>query len=138
MVAEYLTSAQQSGVAQARLQPEIAFNYFGQLDASVSEETYQVSPLSPGHNINPANQDVFPLSISGMVMGRELLIQFTYNRRVYERVTMEHLVTSYQENLIRVIQHCVQQDEKELTPSDFTTRELTADDMNAVFELLGE
>ncbi|AZK48669.1 non-ribosomal peptide synthetase [Paenibacillus lentus] len=120
------------------LQPEIGFNYFGQIEASGAGGDYEMSEMPMGYEINQANEGIFPLNVSGMVTEGKLTIQLFYDRRSYEHNTIERLIQRYRQYLLDIISHCINRDKKELTPSDFTTQELTTEDLNAVFALLDE
>ncbi|MBA4531487.1 non-ribosomal peptide synthetase [Brevibacillus halotolerans] len=120
------------------INPEISFNYLGQMDQSGQEEEYQLSPLSSGQQISQMNQGLFPINVSGIVVGNQLSIQISYDSQAYHDSTMEKLIQRYQYHLLEIINHCVQQTETELTPSDFSTKELSMEDLESVFELLDE
>ncbi|QOT01327.1 amino acid adenylation domain-containing protein [Brevibacterium sp. JNUCC-42] len=120
------------------INPEISFNYFGQMDQSGQVEENQLSQLSSGQQISQMNQGLFPINVSGIVVEGQLSIQISYDSQAYHDSTMEKLIQRYQYHLLEIINHCVQQKETEMTPSDFSTKELSMEDLESVFELLGE
>lgn len=136
----YVTSQESTNreVISDEIKPEISFNYLGQMDHARQGEEYQLSPMSSGQLINQMNQGLFRINVSGIVLGGQLSIKISYDSQTYDYSTMERLIERYQKYLLEISNHCLQQKGTEMTPSDFSTKELTMEDLESVFELLGE
>ncbi|UCH93477.1 MAG: amino acid adenylation domain-containing protein, partial [Candidatus Aminicenantes bacterium] len=112
--------------------PEISFNYLGQFgrEHHSSNNIFQVSNLNMGNTINPAPETKYILHINGMIDQKgELVMEFSYNKYEYKKSTIEKLVDLYQSNLLKIIQHCTQKQEKELTPSDLTYSDFSIEEL---------
>lgn len=46
------------------------------------------------------------------------------------------MVDKYQRCLQEVIKHCIEIEESELTPSDFTSKELDLEDLDSIVEIM--
>ena len=60
-----------------------------------------------------------------------------YSSKQFKKETIETLLNHYKEELIRIISHCRSQEDKQLTPSDFTYKDLSMEELseiNAIIE----
>ena len=114
----YLTTGTKKNRVALKLDPEISFNYLGQLGQEIDAGFIQFSRLNSGKNINPELSHKHNLEIIGMILEGKLSITFAYNRYQYEKSAVEDLALNYKSLLLRIIQHCCQQKQRQLTPSD--------------------
>ncbi|WP_260984883.1 condensation domain-containing protein, partial [Paenibacillus xylanexedens] len=108
---------EKSGIGSTLL-PEISFNYLGQWDREMNAGAMSMSGLSTGLPMSPQSERVHALDIAGNVIGGKLMLSLTYDKREYEESTMQGLLDNYKKQLLSIIEHCMQQTEQELTPSD--------------------
>ncbi len=100
-------------------EPEIAFNYLGQLDRALNEG----SLLRPARE--SAGAQAFMgrrphlLDVSGAVAGGRLQISWTYSKNRHRRATVDALARSFAEELRGLIAHCLSPEAGGYTPSDF-------------------
>ena len=61
------------------------------------------------------------LSVNGMVQAGELILNWTYSDKHYEKETIAELVKNYQSNLESLIAHCIAEGKSGtvFTPSDY-------------------
>ncbi|WP_369345636.1 hypothetical protein [Caldalkalibacillus mannanilyticus] len=59
-----------------------------------------------------------------------------YHHLEYEEQTVEHLLEIYKQELLQILQHCLNKEETEATPSDFDAKDLSLEDLDEVFDLL--
>ncbi|MCK4257387.1 MAG: amino acid adenylation domain-containing protein [Halanaerobiales bacterium] len=131
-VARYL----QRNTRLQTLNPEISFNYLGQMDGIVSMDTEQsedVGLLSIAGEeacscIQGDNLHATLLDITGMVVNGKLQMGFNYNHRYITEEWMDEFVSNYQENLIEVIEHCLRKDEQRFTVSDLDMEDIWDDE----------
>jgi amino acid adenylation domain-containing protein/non-ribosomal peptide synthase protein (TIGR01720 family) len=122
-------------VKSLQLKPEISFNYLGQF----AGEGISYSPLSMGEQISPHSPAITPIEITCLVENGRFQLHFRYDTRRYDRSMMQQLLNDLQTNLRNMIQHCVQVEDSEYTPSDFTAQEdLTMEDLDDIFDVLDE
>ncbi len=101
---------------------DIVFNYLGQLDNVVKESKwFSLVNESTGSGKSGEQYISEPLSVSAMVQGGKLSINFDYSTRHFETATIQSLARSFVANLEQLIAHCMEQQKKGqvFTPSDF-------------------
>jgi len=125
-ILKYMTPHYQKQGLTFNLEPEISFNYLGQMGREHSNNTgiFTLSQMPRGDIISPELENIVALDINGMISEGILSLYFTYNKHQYNRHTIERLVNTYQATLIDIIRHCSRKETKELTPSDFGCAEM--------------
>jgi amino acid adenylation domain-containing protein/non-ribosomal peptide synthase protein (TIGR01720 family) len=118
------------------LNPEICFNYLGQVDRDLTTEVFERSPLPVGEPGSRENETQYSLNINGMVSGGRLAVTFSYHPNEYREETVRRLADQYQQSLQAVIKHCLQIDAGELTPSDFTSKDLNLEELDQILDVL--
>ncbi|XOI99323.1 amino acid adenylation domain-containing protein [Paenibacillus polymyxa] len=111
-------------------QPDIAFNYLGQFDESISGENFTLSDISPGDSVSKDSSRLQPLNISGMVLHKELSLTLSYIREEYNDETIDELMKHFLESLKRIIDHCISRKHVEVTASDLTDEDISMDDLD--------
>jgi non-ribosomal peptide synthase protein (TIGR01720 family) len=101
-------------------QPEISFNYFGQLDQIFSPS----SPFGPavesaGPSRSPRGKRRHLLVINGQVAGSIMQFGWRYATDVHRRETIEALANGYIDALRSLIEHCLSPQAGGYTASDF-------------------
>ncbi len=122
-IAKYLAPKKENAQASEHNEPEIMFNYLGQFStpATTSQDDilqFQFSPLAASGSASPELEQLYTLTINGMMMTNLLSLSFVYNQFEYDEQTIRSLANRYQTHLSRLIAFCCQQQEPELTPSD--------------------
>jgi surfactin family lipopeptide synthetase A len=77
-----------------------------------------------------------PIDIVGTIEGDVLQITISYMATQYEEQTMLHLSARFNAHLLRLIEHCLNQEESKLTPSDLGDDELTLEELDKLLEIL--
>lgn len=131
-ILRYLTDETYKAELNLKKQAEISFNYLGQFDQDVNTELYKVSDISAGINISPESEKQYSLDIVGIIVGSKLGISFTYNCNEYEKETIEKLAQNYRKKVTEVLEHCLQKEEAELTPSDTTGRQIDMEEFQQI------
>lgn len=112
-----------------QINPEIAFNYLGQISGvtkKADDEKYLLSgcPESAGPNAHAENQVSHLLNISGIVRDSKLQMAFTFNARYLDAEIIKELQIRYQRYLEEIIDYCAQKRERTYTASDFGMQHL--------------
>jgi non-ribosomal peptide synthase protein (TIGR01720 family) len=68
-----------------------------------------------------------------VIAGGRLRVSLRYSGRQYRRERMRDLIRRFEQELLRVIEYCVQREETELTPSDFTYKGLSIELVDNLF-----
>ncbi|WP_176560100.1 non-ribosomal peptide synthetase [Brevibacillus dissolubilis] len=126
------------GLGQNEFKPQLSFNYLGQFDADIQTDLFTISPYGSGQAMSPNGERWCELEWNGLIRDGRLLMQISYHRGAFHRETIESLLTSYQANLQHVINHCLGQEEKESTPSDFGEDEMSMEELDELMDLLGD
>lgn len=132
-ILKYLSDSQ---FANWNLEPEICFNYLGQFENEVSLDGFELSKLDSGLLWGKESERLFALDISGIVIEGQLTLTISYNRNEYDEETINELAQNYKKYLLRIIEHCVQKEDTELTPSDLSYNEMTMDELGDIVDEL--
>jgi len=93
--------------------------------------------MDPGMTVSPELESIHTISVNGIVSDGKLSLSFSYNRFQYERNTIEALMESYKSNLLDIIHHCIQKEQRELTPSDLAEgEEISLEEFENIKEVL--
>lgn len=137
-ILKYLTSsARKEGVA-FNLQPEISFNYLGQFDQDVDHNAFQTSSMPVGDEFSPLSTSPYLLNIYGKVIHRRLELNFQYHQHIYRSETVAHVAEEFIRQLRLIIEHCSSKEEEEWTPSDFSSKDLTFEELEDISDLLSD
>ncbi|MBB6625541.1 amino acid adenylation domain-containing protein [Clostridium gasigenes] len=143
-ILKYVTPKELTSELLFCIKPEINFNYLGQIDINLNSKNFEKSKyisansLGPDgkNNIGEMNQIYFPLIITSYVEGGIFNISFSYNNEEFNLEEIETLANIYTSCLEKIILHCINKDQVELTPSDFTHPTLSINDMDRIFNVL--
>ncbi|MGC5702151.1 non-ribosomal peptide synthetase [Pseudomonas sp. NFXW11] len=116
-----------SRAAMAQLaQPRVTFNYLGQFDRQFDAQALLLPATEKaGQTQDPHAPLANWLVIEGQVYGGELSLSWGFSREMYEPATIQHLVDTYREELLGLIEHCLDPQQGALTPSDVTLAQLS-------------
>jgi amino acid adenylation domain-containing protein/non-ribosomal peptide synthase protein (TIGR01720 family) len=112
-------------------QPEVSFNYLGQLDGVLS-----ASPLlgfateSAGSPVSSLGVCNHLLEINAFVVNGKLQLDWTYSQNIHHRETVERFAFGFIDALQSLIDHCQLQDAGGYTPSDFPEAELSQEELD--------
>jgi len=128
-VLQYLTDT----LPSAPYHNSIAFNYLGQFDQSINQDsTFSLADEMTGTNIGAQYPRVYSLGINGKVVAGKLSFNLDYSVADYSKESMSTLALQIENALIAVIAHCEQAVAVTLTPSDFPLAQVTQTEL---FEL---
>jgi amino acid adenylation domain-containing protein/non-ribosomal peptide synthase protein (TIGR01720 family) len=100
-------------------QPEISFNYLGQLGGPSEVSPFGPARESAGPPRSPAARRRHRLDWNGTVFAGRLRLTCTYSERRDRRETIERLASSVAAKLRELIAHCRSAEAGGYTPSDF-------------------
>ncbi|MEC0182798.1 non-ribosomal peptide synthase/polyketide synthase [Paenibacillus peoriae] len=131
-ILRYLSAAH----AQKRFvtEPEISFNYLGQFDQDLQNQSIDVSPYSSGTELSAHAARSHTLDMNGLISEGELQLTISYSNQEYRRETMEQLAEVFRTSLQEIIAHCVGRKQQELTPSDVMLKNVTMAELDQLVE----
>ncbi|GAA3649397.1 non-ribosomal peptide synthase/polyketide synthase [Flavivirga jejuensis] len=118
---------------------DIVFNYLGQLDTIFKSSNKfgqagdRIGEAEVGRNTPFHNS----LVINSSITAGALVISWEYSRLEFNQSSIVELAAAYQQTLEMLIEHCCDDKEKEMTPSDFgLEKELTYTEFDAFTSIL--
>jgi non-ribosomal peptide synthase protein (TIGR01720 family) len=84
--------------------------------------------------VSPTGPRPFALEIAAIVVEDRLRVSLAYAAAHLERARVRELRTALDEELQRVVAHCLTLDAPELTPADLTHKGLTLDELDELFD----
>ncbi|MGG4216565.1 condensation domain-containing protein, partial [Paenibacillus alvei] len=130
----YLSPTFGSGEACAIAEPEISFNYLGQVDQDVKNSGITLSSYSAGETEDAHSPLQYTLDLNAMISEGTLRLTIAYSRKQYRKETLERVASLLQSALQEVIAHCAAQEQPELTPSDVSFKGLTTGELEQIAE----
>ncbi|MFD2168564.1 non-ribosomal peptide synthase/polyketide synthase [Tumebacillus lipolyticus] len=115
-------------------QPEVSFNYLGQVNQdrlSAEKSRFTLSQASAGSGKSERIRREHLLEINGMIASGQLRMSVTYSKGIHHRATIERLAQSYVEAMQELIAHCARADTVSFTPSDLPAARLEQRDLDA-------
>ncbi|SDD50918.1 non-ribosomal peptide synthase domain TIGR01720/amino acid adenylation domain-containing protein [Paenibacillus sp. CF095] len=120
------------------IEPEICFNYLGQVSNEQTTDWLTMSDLSSGKTISPKHVSPYKLEINGIVKGQRLALTFRYNSDEYDKSTIQNFAEAYEQQLDLLIQECINKHDTEFTPSDFSAGGLDMEDLDDALRVIEE
>ena len=121
-----------AGAQALAARPAVSFNYLGELDGGTSRLFSPGSdPIGPP--VSPRGPRPFALEIGAIIAGGSLTLAFTFDAAA-ERGGMRRLRDAVDEELRRVVAHCLRRRAPELTPADLTHKGLTLEEFDGLFD----
>ncbi|ABC29732.1 Non-ribosomal peptide synthetase modules and related protein [Hahella chejuensis KCTC 2396] len=128
---------QEFGDAAARsalrfnLQPQISFNYLGQLDAPLADASLSFSDEPSGDCVHPDAPRPCALEISAMALGGRLRLQLCIDR-ARPLLDADALLTRWSGQLAHLAEHCLGCADTTVTPSDLTYSDISLDELEGI------
>jgi non-ribosomal peptide synthase protein (TIGR01720 family) len=101
---------------------DLIFNYLGQLDNTVHTGRWlSKADEDTGSSVNPDQSSPVKLSVTGYILGGELVMQWSYSSKHYVAATITDLAENYNRNLSVLINYCLEKGKSAAvyTPADY-------------------
>jgi non-ribosomal peptide synthase protein (TIGR01720 family) len=99
---------------------DVVFNYLGQIDNVLNQKgSFTAASENSGAHISPTSLIEEKFIIKAIIAGNELRISWDYSNEHYRPETVKKLADQFIENLTQLIEHCINKEGREVTPSDF-------------------
>ncbi|HEU0299143.1 MAG TPA: amino acid adenylation domain-containing protein [Longimicrobium sp.] len=137
-ILRYLGDEETRAALAGLRQPELVFNYLGQMDGAAGEERlleHADGDLGPMHSPRARRQHL--LAVDASVFDGRLYVTWTYGTRVHARETVERLAAAYLDALRELVAHCRDPRAGGYTPSDFALAGLDQDGLDALLAQIG-
>ncbi|MGD2085545.1 MAG: amino acid adenylation domain-containing protein [Candidatus Aminicenantes bacterium] len=133
-ILKYLTAEANKKDIDIKLKPRISFNYLGQFDADVQQKSFKMASEPVGNLHSPRAQRDYELDVTGITANKRLIMSITYNQNQFKAETVQQLMDHFKSALLQLVTFCSAREEQEVTPSDFTYKELSIDQVEALEE----
>ncbi|WP_440096949.1 lichenysin non-ribosomal peptide synthetase LicA [Bacillus paralicheniformis] len=128
----YLT---EEGKKAKPIKHDISFNYLGQFTEMGDSGLFTRSILPSGDPLSPETEKPNALEIVGYIEDGILTMSIAYHSLEYKESTVAAVAASFKTYLLQLIDHCLERDGAELTPSDLGDDELTLEELDKLMEI---
>ncbi|WP_252607192.1 lichenysin non-ribosomal peptide synthetase LicA [Bacillus paralicheniformis] len=128
----YLT---EEGKKAQPIKHDISFNYLGQFAEMADSGLFTRSALPSGDPLSPETEKPNALDIVGYIENGILTMSIAYHSLEYKESTVAAVAESFKTYLLQLIDHCLERDGGELTPSDLGDDELTLEELDKLMEI---
>ncbi len=137
-ILKYLTKPENREGVSFNRNAEISFNYLGQFDNDVNTEVFKASNMPLGNSVSLRSEKTYSIDISGIITGGRLVLGFSYNKNEYAEETIKKITEIYSNNLREIIEHCIEKEATEITPSDTRAKNMSLEELDSLIETLGK
>ncbi|HEX3030291.1 MAG TPA: amino acid adenylation domain-containing protein, partial [Clostridia bacterium] len=127
-----ITSGDKTLEKELSYESQVLFNYLGQFDQDIDSSLFEISRFSDGQPMSLHSERVNKIELVGMVVGNKLSFSLSYHRVEYLKETMERFIGTYRLTLLKIIDHCLNKETSQLTPSDLGEEELTLEEFEGI------
>ncbi|MGG2092649.1 amino acid adenylation domain-containing protein [Bacillus sp. S13(2024)] len=120
------------------VEPDLTFNYLGEFQFSQSGEDFSESSLSHGRDVSEKDTFHTKLSLDGAISDKKLSVVLSFNGSEYVKEEMDVFIQTIKDELLEVIQHCLEQKETIRTPFDLGEENWSLEEYNNVVQKYAE
>lgn len=118
-------------------QPEVCFNFLGNLDNTLASDTYfTLAPESPGPLVSPRSRRRHVWEIIAVVRDGQLQVAWHYSHAWHRQATIERLAAKYLAALRALVESCGEADAQAASASDFPLANVDQSEFDALQQLL--
>ncbi|MEP0264569.1 amino acid adenylation domain-containing protein [Dokdonia sp.] len=114
----------------------VLFNYLGDIqDDAVQRKGIECEFHNDRGTMDRKNEIMYKLLVSAMINQDCLEVYFDYDNKYYQGFPISNLVDSFRAKLNEIITHCLGQKTGIRTPSDFSDKNLSMEELNIINQL---
>lgn len=121
-----------------KVEPQISFNYLGQFDQVLSSDDVMrlcEDQSIGGHAHDPNAIRRHVIDVFALINGGQLQLGWVYNGKLHRPATIEPLVNNWLAELKGLIDHCLNESEGGVTPSDYPLVKVSQAQLDHHFDL---
>lgn len=134
-VLKYMTDEENKQGLGFHSEPEISFNYLGQVDEGIDPHLFKIPNITTGNLVSQDFESPKLLEIYGIIVRGQLNISVNYNTEAFNEAQISSFARGYKKSLQQIIDHCAAREETELTLSDYGVP-LDEQEAEVVFDIL--
>lgn len=123
---------------QINYEPQIGFNYLGQIDHEVENDLFSLSKYSFGSPVDIESTRPYVIDFSLKIVSGKLQIKLNYNKCLIANKEAEMLMRQYSDSLKIMIEYCKEKEKPELTPSDLGDVTLSEEEIQEIMKVTKE
>jgi non-ribosomal peptide synthase protein (TIGR01720 family) len=131
-ILKYLTKSSEALFSNDR-QPAILFNYLGEFTSATGGD-FTLAGESAGQTSDPEAGNGFSMNINAQIQEGQLEIAVNADPAIWKPETIEQVFTSCIEHLEKLIDHCCNRENTEVTYSDITSAEISSSEFESLFD----
>lgn len=93
-----------------------------------------MSDIETGATLSDDFISEFKLDVSAIIINKSLHFSIAYDKDEYKKDTIQRLMDSYKDSLSKIINHCLNQKDIELTPDDIDDDEFDIEALSGFLE----
>jgi bacitracin synthase 3 len=136
-ILKYLTLPENKKDFETKIETSITFNYLGEFFDNVDPDNANeigFSKYSSGESISKQFARDSKLDLNGLIIDKQLVINFSYNKFEYNEETMKKVAYEYESTLKKIIDHCASKEVREITASDVGYPALELEEFGSIQE----
>ncbi|MBU7592684.1 non-ribosomal peptide synthetase [Metabacillus halosaccharovorans] len=127
LVKRYISKQQ---LPKTNEQQIIRFNYLGDFNNSETSDLFTLSEEFTGHDLGQRNNFNVLLDVSVMIIEGQLRLSVTYATSQFSEKWISRFMDDWVNKLTEIVDHCLNKQNIEFTPSDFDTVKLDQEDLD--------
>jgi iturin family lipopeptide synthetase C len=132
LLKQSIDSAYPNPEIAAGIDPQISFNYLGQVNSGASDGRFSILSENKGAEISAAMEQKYDWNILGEIKDGQLELQLIFSNQQYKPQTIKAFMNAYKERLEEIINYCCSYGKITLSPSDLTYKELSVPAVHAL------
>jgi non-ribosomal peptide synthase protein (TIGR01720 family) len=120
--------------------PQVTFNYFGDFGSGIadwkSKPLFKFSDLFKGDEVSLRRDRETILEVSGIVLDNKLHVTITYSNKQYSDFRLNEVAESYHQKIETLIGLLSSEEDKHVTPVDFTYQGLSMEQLQELNKTL--
>lgn len=134
-ILKYLSSLEGKSEINFDVQPEIGFNYLGQVDDSINTDNFEKYDLGIEASFGDNIKCIHKIEINAMIVDGKLEVRTSYDKEEYNKKSIETLMNLFMDNLIMIAEYCAAREEVAYSVSDFDDSELSQEELDEISKL---
>ncbi|WP_446652800.1 condensation domain-containing protein [Bacillus pumilus] len=114
--------------------PQLRFNYLGEIDQVLKQSSdYEMTYFTSGIDSSLDNPLTTVIDMVATIKGGQLIFHLSFSAKQLCETDMTRLLQEVERQIERLVQHCLEKEGIEFTPSDFETVDMSLEEMDSLF-----
>ncbi|MBE6052204.1 MAG: amino acid adenylation domain-containing protein [Clostridium sp.] len=136
-ILRYIASDEIRNNINLNINPEVTFNYLGQMGQQREDDAFKVLPDYIENCMNEESERASFLDVFGVTVDGSLTFRFIYNSKACNKETMELLSENFKKAIFDIIDYCESQ-ESSNNSVDLLENDISEDEFDDILDILNE